>query len=160
MTTSTDKTTTKQAVREARAIGVEAYACLYPLVTMETTRRQMTNLPAGKRPVFGPMGQFSNMRKFPPADFKAVVRPNFDTLYSSAWLDRESNWLPAPDGPLPLAMRLYAPAPEALDGRWNLPPVRCTATDRRTPARARVSCDVEPPRRRNDLRIFEGVTGG
>lgn len=46
------------------------------------------------------------------------------------------------------------------DGRWNPPPVRCTATDRRTPARARVSCDVEPPRRRNDLRIrsciFEG----
>ena len=27
------------------------------------------------------------MRAFPDAKFKAVVRPNFDTLYSSAWLD-------------------------------------------------------------------------
>ena len=27
------------------------------------------------------------MRTFPPADFRAVVRPNFDTLYANAWLD-------------------------------------------------------------------------
>lgn len=72
---------------EAEAIGVEAYVYLYPLVSMEITRRQMTNLPAGKRPGFGPMGEFAHIREFPPADFKAVVRPNFDTLYSSAWLD-------------------------------------------------------------------------
>lgn len=71
----------------ARAIAIEAYTYLYPLVTMEVTRRQMTNLPAGKRPGFGPMGGFSHIRAFPPADFKLVVRPNFDTLYSSAWLD-------------------------------------------------------------------------
>jgi hypothetical protein len=73
--------------RELRAIAVEAYVYLYPLVTMEVTRRQMTNLPRGVRPGFGPMGAFAHIREFPKADFKAVVRPNFDTLYSSAWLD-------------------------------------------------------------------------
>jgi hypothetical protein len=35
----------------------------------------------------GPMNMFVNVEAFPPADFKAVVRPNFDTLYSSAYLD-------------------------------------------------------------------------
>jgi hypothetical protein len=39
--------------------------------------------------------------------------------------DKESNWLPAPKiGPLGLTMRLYAPKPQALDGRWNPPPIR------------------------------------
>ena len=33
------------------------------------------------------MNTFQNFPAFPPADFKAVVRPNFDTLYSSAFLD-------------------------------------------------------------------------
>jgi hypothetical protein len=73
--------------REARAIGVEAYVYLYPLVLMELTRRHATSVPAGTRPGFGPMGAFSHIREFPPAEFRSVVRPNFDTLYSSAWLD-------------------------------------------------------------------------
>ncbi|RMH81794.1 DUF1254 domain-containing protein [Pseudomonas sp. AOB-7] len=34
----------------------------------------------------------------------------------------ESNWLPAPDGPMGVVMRLYLPKAEALDGRW-MPPV-------------------------------------
>jgi hypothetical protein len=38
--------------------------------------------------------------------------------------EREANWLPAPPGPLRITMRLYAPKPEALDGRWSPPPVR------------------------------------
>ncbi len=33
------------------------------------------------------MNTFANLTAFPPADMKVVVRPNFDTLYSSAWLD-------------------------------------------------------------------------
>jgi hypothetical protein len=73
--------------REIEAIAIEAYVYAYPLVTMEITRRQMTNLPVGARPGFGPANQFSHIGAFPDADFKAVVRPNFDTLYSSAWLD-------------------------------------------------------------------------
>lgn len=76
--------------REAYAIGVEAYLYFYPLVTMDLTRRQFTNVPAGKvstAPGRGPPNAFSHIRAYPPSTFKEVVRPNFDTLYSLAWLD-------------------------------------------------------------------------
>lgn len=36
----------------------------------------------------------------------------------------ESNWLPAPDGPFYLILRLYMPRPEALDGTWKQPPLK------------------------------------
>lgn len=39
--------------------------------------------------------------------------------------DKEANWLPAPkSGALGLTMRLYAPRPQALDGRWNPSAIR------------------------------------
>ena len=57
---------------------------------MELTRRQATNVAAGQMPGRGPMNEFIHIREFPAADFKMVVRPNFDTLYSSAWLDLTS----------------------------------------------------------------------
>jgi hypothetical protein len=75
------------AGQEAEAIAVEAYLYLYPLVMMDATRRQMTNVEAGEQVGFGPMNTFSHIRTFPPAEFKAVPWPSFDTLYSSAWLD-------------------------------------------------------------------------
>ena len=75
------------AEQEAYDIGVEAYIYLYPLISMDLTRRVTTNVEAGKVPGHGPMNTFSHLRAFPDADFKEVVRPNFDTLYSSAWLD-------------------------------------------------------------------------
>ena len=73
--------------QEARAIGVNAYLYFYPLVTMGITRRVGTNVEAGKIPGFGPPNMFHSFTAFPAADFKSVVRPNFDTLYSSAFLD-------------------------------------------------------------------------
>ena len=33
------------------------------------------------------MNTFVNVPAYPTADMKVVVRPNFDTLYSSGWLD-------------------------------------------------------------------------
>jgi hypothetical protein len=38
--------------------------------------------------------------------------------------DRESNWLPAPGGPIYVAMRLYWPKETALKGEWKPPPVQ------------------------------------
>jgi hypothetical protein len=72
---------------EAQAIAVDAYVYFYPLVTMDVTRKQFTNIDAGKELGKGPMNMFNNIPAYPPADFKGVVRPNFDTLYSSAFLD-------------------------------------------------------------------------
>lgn len=72
---------------EAYVIASEAYVYLYPLVTMEVSRRVLTNLEAGMKPGYGPVNAFHHLRSYPTAQFKEVVRPNFDTLYSTAWLD-------------------------------------------------------------------------
>jgi hypothetical protein len=73
--------------QDAQAIAIDAYLYVYPLITMDLTRKQITNHAPGKGVFGGPMNMFVNVEAFPPADFKAVVRPNFDTLYSSAYLD-------------------------------------------------------------------------
>jgi hypothetical protein len=72
--------------QETLAIGTDAYIYGYPLVTMEMTRRVMTNVavPTG---MHAPMGQFALMREYPTAAFRDVTAPNADTLYSVAWLD-------------------------------------------------------------------------
>ena len=88
----------KLTQEEATKAGVEAYIYGYPLVTMETTRRIMTNVATvpGMR---GPMGSFINARAYPTAAFRDVTAPNADTLYSTAWLDlgKEPYILSLPD---------------------------------------------------------------
>ena len=83
---------------EAHAIAVDAYVYFYPLITMDVTRNQLTNMPADSG-IGGPMNAFANVPEFPTADMKVVVRPNFDTLYSSGWLDltKEPMIVSAPD---------------------------------------------------------------
>jgi len=71
---------------EAYAIGVDAYLYFYSPITMDVTRRQISNIEPGKG-FGGPMNSFVNVPEYPPANLKTVVRPNFDTLYSSGWLD-------------------------------------------------------------------------
>ncbi|MGB6349360.1 MAG: DUF1254 domain-containing protein, partial [Pseudolabrys sp.] len=68
------------------------------LVTMDLTRKQIVNTPPGKG-LGGPMNTFDNIPAFPTADMRVVVRPNFDTLYSSGWLDltREPMVVSVPD---------------------------------------------------------------
>ncbi|WP_063800263.1 DUF1254 domain-containing protein [Bradyrhizobium lablabi] len=74
--------------QEAYDIAKDAYVYAYPLLLMDVFTRQGANYAAPTGIVTqGPYNQFSHARAFPPADFKAVVRANVDTLYSSAHLD-------------------------------------------------------------------------
>ncbi len=73
--------------QELQDIATEAYVYVYPLVTMDVTRKVMTNVPSDDGLGRGPANRFHHIRSFPTADMKDVVRPNFDTLYSIAWLD-------------------------------------------------------------------------
>jgi hypothetical protein len=86
--------------QEAYEIAKDAYVYAYPLVLMDLTIRQGTNYSAPTGIVTqAPFNQFSHAKAFPPADFKAVVRPNVDTLYSTADLDL---------GPEPLVLSVPA----------------------------------------------------
>ncbi len=78
---------------EEFAIAVDAYIYGYPLVTMELTRRVMTNVekPIGTR---GPMGQIIRLRSYPDATFRDVTAPNADTLYTTSFFDvGEEPWI-------------------------------------------------------------------
>ncbi|MFO0993962.1 MAG: hypothetical protein U1E67_18745 [Hyphomicrobiales bacterium] len=74
-------TGTAQAVTvdEAKKIAMDAYVYGYSLITTEVTRVQMTNVekPEG---LHAPMGQFFNVKRYPPADYRGVSAPNADTL--------------------------------------------------------------------------------
>ena len=68
------------------ALAVDAYVFGYPLVTMEMTRRVVTNTAKteGSR---GPMGHVIKLREYPNAKFRDVTAPNADTLYTTAFID-------------------------------------------------------------------------
>jgi len=71
---------------DAQRIATEAYIYGYPLVTMEMTRRVMTNV-AEPEATRAPMGHLLRLRKYPTAAYKDVTAPNADTLYTTAWID-------------------------------------------------------------------------
>lgn len=72
---------------DTAAIAVEAYLFLYPLVVMDYTRRQLTNVSPGRPGIAAPMNVFAADPGFPTPAMRSVPRPNFDTLYSPAWVD-------------------------------------------------------------------------
>ena len=68
-------------------LGAEGYLFGYPLVIMDVTRVTSAS-------VLGPENQLNRARQFPDAQFKEVVRPNVDTLYTSAFIDtRQGPWV-------------------------------------------------------------------
>src|ERR1700761_6413755 len=71
---------------ETTDIATEAYVYAYPLITMEYTRRGLTNVP-GAEDTKAPMGQIARMRTYPNASFNTMTAPNADTLYTQAWFD-------------------------------------------------------------------------
>ncbi len=99
---------------EARALAEEAFIFGYPLVLMDVTREVMTATPRPDEQR-APINQFAHLRAFPAPSFTAVVSPNADTLYSSAWLDvsREPVVLSLPD----------------MDGRYYMVPMLDGWTD-------------------------------
>ncbi|WP_043612840.1 DUF1254 domain-containing protein [Ensifer sp. ZNC0028] len=112
------------------ALAVEAYTYAYPLVTMELTRRVITNVaePEGTR---GPMGHLIKLRQYPDAKFRDVTAPNADTLYTTAFFDvGDEPWVIS----LPDLKDRYALFP-MLDG-WttvfDVPGKRTTGTEAQT----------------------------
>ena len=72
---------------DAHEIGVQAYIYFYPLISTDVTRLYSTNIEPGKEPLKGPMNTFASAPAYPAGNNKLVVRVNFDTLYSFAYLD-------------------------------------------------------------------------
>ncbi len=65
---------------------VDAYLYGFPLLIMDMTRKQTTNVDSAG-PERAPMGQFVRMRTFPTAAYRDVPGANTDTLYTMVWLD-------------------------------------------------------------------------
>ena len=65
---------------EQIVLGAEAYIYGYPLVITDVTR-------ANAALALGPENQLRRVRQFPDASFRDVVRPNVDTLYTTAFID-------------------------------------------------------------------------
>lgn len=118
------------SVQDAKAIALDAYVYGYPLVTMEMTRRVMTNVASVEGPR-APMGQLMRMREYPNADFRDVTAPNADTLYTNGFIDvKDEPWVLS----LPDANDRYYLFP-MLDGYTNVfevPGKRTTGTGPQT----------------------------
>jgi hypothetical protein len=73
-------------LEEAVSTATDAYIYGYPLVTMDMTRKFITNYSTvqGNR---GPMGKIIKYRTYPAVDDHAVTAPNADTLYTTAFID-------------------------------------------------------------------------
>ncbi|MEM9462391.1 MAG: DUF1254 domain-containing protein [Myxococcota bacterium] len=71
---------------QARLIAAQAYVYGFPIVLMERTREVFTTV-SEAGPDSAPMNQLSHADTLPDASFRTVVRPNRDTVYSSAYLD-------------------------------------------------------------------------
>lgn len=73
--------------KDSILLGAEAYLFGYPLVMMETTR-----VHSGR--YIGPENELRRVRQFPDANFKDVVRPNVDTLYTTAFFSmKDGPWV-------------------------------------------------------------------
>jgi len=142
--------TLRAAAAAAGIYGNNANEALYPLLSVDRDgnkpdcgkSRYTLTFPAGHLPpanafwsvtmydartqllVENPLGRYLINSTMLPA-----LKRDADgslTLYiqaDSPGAERESNWLPAPAGPIFVAMRLYWPKDEALDGRWKPPAV-------------------------------------
>jgi hypothetical protein len=145
--------TLRAAAAMAGIYGNDAVEALYPLLAADSdgqqpdgsTNRYTLTFPAGQLP---PANAFWSVTMYDAKTQLLVENPIHRYLINSPMLphlkknpdgslpiyiqkdppggDEESNWLPAPDGPIYLVMRVYWPKQAALDGTWKPPAVRRT----------------------------------
>jgi hypothetical protein len=143
--------TMRAAAAKAGIYGNDAAEALYPMLAEDRTgqkpdgsaHRYTLTFPAGGLP---PANAFWSVTMYDgrtqllvdnPIDRYLINSPmlpklakNADgslTLYiqkDAPGDDQEANWLPAPDGPIYLVMRLYWPKESALQGGWKPPAVQ------------------------------------
>ena len=84
---------------ELDLIARNAYKFLFPLVMMDVTKKKFNNTSYKNFKNGVPVNVFQHRRKLPKLDTRDVVRTNFDTLYSLAWVDvsKEPMVLELPD---------------------------------------------------------------
>jgi hypothetical protein len=128
--------------------GMDKEEALYPIYYVDATGRRLDG--AGQRYTLRfPPGQLPPVNAFwsltlyelpsrtlikNPLDRYLINSPMLPQLkrdddggitlhiqHDSPGKDKESNWLPAPQGPFFTSLRLYWPKPEALNGEWKRP---------------------------------------
>ncbi|WP_103502632.1 MULTISPECIES: DUF1254 domain-containing protein [unclassified Streptomyces] len=102
-------------------------------VTDPADRHSLGQHPAGQHPAGQhPVGQHPDDRHHVGSDTAGLVRdPDGGLTLAVGHLPPDdpgarANWLPAPDGPFALVLRIYGPGPAVLDGTWQPPPLAVT----------------------------------
>lgn len=65
----------------------EAYRFTFPLVLIDWSKKAATNTAQSDQNGHAPVNQLIHSQKLVTADFRLVVTPNVDTIYTQAWLD-------------------------------------------------------------------------
>jgi len=86
LTGSTLTLNAQSSSEEMQSIATEAFIYFYPLVTMDLTRKQLTNSDPEVAGFGGPPNRFDNVQDFPAANTKAVTdcRAMLETAASKA----------------------------------------------------------------------------
>jgi hypothetical protein len=140
--------TLRAAAAMAGIYGNDAVEALYPLLATDSEgnkpdcskKRYTLTFPKGELP---PSNAFWSVTMYNAKTQLLIENPIHRYLINSPMLpdlkknedgsltiyiqkdspgkEKESNWLPAPDGPIYVVMRLYWPKEEALNGKWKPP---------------------------------------
>ena len=105
------------STEQVREIAKQAYIYGYPMVDNYRIHRMPQSLlvanPINRYLINSPM--LPTLNQDPDGGYTIYLQKD------SPGADKESNWLPAPEGPFAVIMRLYWPEPPALDGTWKAP---------------------------------------